>query len=143
MKQLSVLVALMLIITVGGVYATWTYFAYVTGTATEARGTITTITLTDKVVSGNDTSVAKGSINVTTNTLAISIDDDNNDHKDELVVTGAITGTLTPDANATDDVKASGIPLQFTLSGANLPSGLTISTTTATITGGATKELDH
>ena len=115
MKKLSVLVALMLIITVGGVYATWDYFQYVTGTANEGKTTITTIALTDKDVSGEDSSTAKGTISVTPSTLTISISDSDNDHVGEFHVSDDITGTFTPADNATQDVKDNGIPMRFEL----------------------------
>ena len=139
MKQLSVLVALMLIITVGGVYATWTYFNAIKPIDPVEASIRVTLAGTDS------TDVAKGIISASVSgDFSLVIDQKEVGGGEATWVTaGKITGTFTPHDNATDDVKASGIPLQFTLSGANLPSGLTISTTTATITGGATEELDH
>ena len=115
MKKLSVLVALMLIITVGGVYATWNYFQYVTGTATQAETTITMIALTDKVEAGEDSSTPKGTISVSPSNLTISIDDDSGDHVGEFHVSDNITVHFEPADNATDAVKANGIPMRFDL----------------------------
>ncbi len=125
MKKLSVLVALMLIITVGGVYATWNY-AYVTGNVDSVSRPIT-VKLDDKVMSGEDSSTDKGTISITSNNVSLVIDQDKPSYDAKWVTNGGkITGTFTPDDNATDDVKNNGIPLQFTLSGTNLPSELTI-----------------
>lgn len=115
MKKLSVLVALMLIITVGGVYATWDYFQYVTGTATQDKTTTTKIALTGKNVSGGDSSTPKGTIRVTPSTLTISISDSDNDHVGEFHVSDDITGYFDPADNAEQDVIDNGIPMRFDL----------------------------
>ena len=126
MKKLSVLVALMLIITVGGVYANWNYYAYVTGTATPGADTIEEIDLALKVVAGEDSSTPKGTIRVTlSDDFKITIDDNSGDHVGEFDVTGYITVHFDPAANAKDDVKTNGIPMLFELSCEGLPGFLT------------------
>lgn len=126
MKKLSVLVALMLIITVGGVYATWNYYAYVTGTATPGADTITEIDLALKVEAGEDSNTPKGTISVTlSDDFKISIDDPDNDHVGEFDVTGDITVHFEPAANATQAVKDDGIPMRFELSCEGLQGFLT------------------
>lgn len=106
MKRLSLLIALMLAVTIGGVYATWNY----------AQGTVAyrekflTAHLTDKVV---DT--AKGVIDVNIDGLTITIDDADNNHHGELTFGGSITVTFTPNEGADENVDLYGIPLQFQL----------------------------
>ena len=71
-KKLRVFVALILCVTIGGVYATWNYAQ---GQVLDASKYLDGQThLTDKVVE-----TAKGTITVDTSTLEISIDDENND----------------------------------------------------------------
>ncbi len=106
MKKISILIVLAMVLTIGGVYATWNY----------AQGNVDSVelspvvTLTDKVV---DT--AKGEIAVDMSGLTISIDDTNNDYDAELVMDGAINVTFTADNLAPAEVKANGIKLQYTL----------------------------
>ena len=106
MKKISILIVLAMVLTIGGVYATWNY----------AQGNVDSVelspvvTLTDKVV---DT--AKGTIAVDMSGLTIAIDDTNNDYDAELVMNGAINVTFTADNLAPAEVKANGIKLQYTL----------------------------
>jgi len=110
MKKLTVLIALALILTIGGVYATWNY----------AQGSVPSVPksldgqtkITDKVVD----SKAKGNIFVDPDNLSLLIDDANNDHMAELTVTGYITITFQPNAGADADVVEHGIPLKYALS---------------------------
>ena len=106
MKKISILIVLAMVLTIGGVYATWNY----------AQGNVDSVelspvvTLTDKVV---DT--AKGTIAVDMSGLTIAIDDTNNDYDAELVMNGAINVTFTADNLAPAEVKANGIKLRYTL----------------------------
>jgi DUF4097 and DUF4098 domain-containing protein YvlB len=106
MKKISILIVLAMILTIGGVYATWNY----------AQGNVEdvslnpVVSLTEKVV---DT--AKGTIAVDASGLTISIDDANNDYDAELVMTGNVNVTFTADTLASAEVKANGIKLQYTL----------------------------
>lgn len=106
MKKISILIVLAMVLTIGGVYATWNY----------AQGNVDSVelspvvTLTDKVV---DT--AKGTIAVDMSGLTISIDDTNNDYDAELVMDGAINVTFTANDLAPAEVKDDGIKLQYTL----------------------------
>ena len=92
MKKLSLLMALLMFITVGGVYATWSYSI---GGLTERHHYIGKIQMTDAISDG-----AKGAITVDYSTLSITIDDSDDDHRPELVITGAIVITYAP---ATDN----------------------------------------
>ena len=110
MKKLTILIALALCFTVGGVYATWNY----------AQGNVSVKTeyidaqLADKVVE-----TAKGVININLDNISVVIDDTNNDHIAELVIDGYIEVTFTPSSGADDAVTNNGIPLQFALSVTN------------------------
>lgn len=114
MKRLSLLIALMLAVTIGGVYATWNY----------AQGNVLSRekylkpSMTDKVVDN-----AKGVIDVNMESLSIVIDEDpSNKHHGKMNITGEIVITFTPNAGADEDVMANGIPLQVQLAvnGTNL-----------------------
>ena len=106
MKRLSLLLALALLVTVGGVYATWNYAQ---GTAA-FRDKYLTAHLTDKV-----TDTAKGTIDVNIDGLTLTIDDANNDHRGELIMAGEIVITFTPAEGADTNVDTDGIALQYQL----------------------------
>ena len=110
MKKLTVIIALMLVVTIGGVYATWNY-AQGEVLAVDEYLDGTTTRITEKVI---DT--AKGKIAIDDSNFSIVIDDANNDKQAELVVSGSIQVTFTPSDGADETVTASGIPLQFTIS---------------------------
>lgn len=108
MKKLSVLVALILCVTIGGVYATWNYAQGNVSSTTKYFDAGTTIT--DKVV---DT--AKGTITVDTSNLKITIDDSNNDFYGEMTMEGTVSVTFTPNTGADETVASNGIALQYAL----------------------------
>lgn len=98
MKKLSVLVALMLIITVGGVYATWNYVSYENNATTASE--IISVTLADDIVE----KLTKGGLAVRNSTLTISIDDPApQDYIAELIVGGQISFEYTPADSSADD----------------------------------------
>ena len=110
MKRLSLLVMLMLLVTVGGVYATWNYAQ---GNVSETQG----FALPTMETAVRDTS--KGTINVDTSGLTMKVDDDANDgenHKAVLVMTGKITVTFTPAVGADEIVRQNGIKMKYTIS---------------------------
>jgi hypothetical protein len=106
MKKISILIALALILTIGGVYATWNY----------AQGDVESVEL-DAVVSLTDKVVdtPKGEIAVDMSGLSIAIDDANNDYVAELVIDGDIDITFTASDIAPADVKANGLKMQYTI----------------------------
>ena len=106
MKRLSLLLALALLVTVGGVYATWNYAQ---GTAAY-REKFLTAHLTDKV-----TDTAKGVIDVNIDGLTLTIDDADNNHHGELILAGEIVITFTPNEGADADVDRDGIAMQYQL----------------------------
>ena len=110
MKKLSILIALILCVTVGGVYATWNY----------AQGTVGN---TQEYPDGNTTALAgkvettdKGTITIDDSNLQILIDDMDNNLEGELYISGSISVTFTPNQGADADVVANGVALQFALS---------------------------
>lgn len=110
MKKLSALIALFLCVTIGGVYATWTYAGTtdITDGFAEAK-----VTITDAVSSG-----ANGTYTVTSN-LALSIDDKEGDHKAKLVFSGNdgqdpfIKVVFTPADHATKQIKENAVPTEI------------------------------
>jgi hypothetical protein len=106
MKKLSVLIALMLVLTVGGVYATWSYAG--TDDIADARAEAK-VTIADVELKG-----ANGTYAVTSN-LVLSVDQANEDHEAELVFDSNngqaiyLKVTFTPSANAPQDIKDNGI----------------------------------
>lgn len=110
MKKLSLLMALILLVTVGGVYATWNYAQ---DPAETAQGFA--LPKMETVVTSGD----KGSIVVDTSNFSIKIDDDANDnavHKATLVMSGYISIKFTEAVGADEDVKTNGIKLTATVS---------------------------
>ena len=134
MKKLTVIIALMLVVTIGGVYATWNYAQ---GNVAKVDKYLDSVTkITDKVVT-----TAKGTIAVDTTGVSIVIDDADNNHVAELYVTGDIVVTFTPNEGADQDVDANGIALQYQMSNTGLIYGgnpiFTYNTSVVQIDGGA------
>jgi hypothetical protein len=102
MKKLSVLIALMLCITIGGVYATWTYS--LTDDIADAFAE-SKVTIADAEFVGSN-----GVYKITSN-LVLTVDQANDDHETELVFSSNdanaihLTVTFTPAANAPKAVK--------------------------------------
>lgn len=107
MKKISVLIALAMALTIGGVYATWNYAQ--DGVA--GVDVTPTVTLTEKVV---DT--AQGEITVDTSGIEIVIDDTNGDYVAEMSVSGQIDITFEASNGAAASIKENGLPMQFTIS---------------------------
>lgn len=109
MKKLSLLIAMILCVTIGGVYATWTYSQ---GTAAQRDAYLDDVTkITDKTVAN-----AKGVISVDKTGLTITIDDANDDHVAECVIDGELVVKFKPNKGADTTVFENGITLQYKLS---------------------------
>lgn len=110
MKKLSVLIALMLILTIGGVYATWSYAGTndIADAFAEAKVTIEDVELIG----------ANGTYKIESN-LVLSIDQANEDHEAELVFASNdsqpifLTVTFTPASNAPQSIKDSAVPTEL------------------------------
>ena len=110
MKKFTILVALILCVTIGGVYATWTY----------QGGEVSPLHHHFNVYMGQvDNDEAKGILKTVTNALSIRLDDANKDYVAEAFVHGYIEFVFTPKTNATEDVRNNGINLNYTLEQTN------------------------
>ena len=109
-SKLAIMAAVATMVTVGGVYATWTF----------SEGSVVDATTTVNVaMTGVTTNTEKGTLAVTVmgeGGFTLSVDDSNNDHYPEIMKTGAVTVTFTPSATASDDVKTNGIDVQLAIS---------------------------
>lgn len=110
MKKLSLLVALALLITVGGVYATWSYSG--TNDIGDAYGEA-------KVeMAGFELTGANGTYKVESN-LILTVDQANEDHEAELEFSSNnsapifLTVTFTPAANAPQTIKDNAVPSEL------------------------------
>lgn len=121
MKKLSVLAALALCVTVGGVYAAWNY---------AEQGVSTVYAVGTVGITGVEGKTSKGTLKAVGNNLAIKVDDvpiDDEEtqtnvlHQTALTYNteGYFTVTFTADANATADIKKDGIPLVWYVGLAN------------------------
>lgn len=109
MKKMTVLASLALAVTIGGVYAAWNY-AEEGVTAAYATGTVG--------ITGVEGKTTKGTLSASGTNLAIKVDDVATDiYQHTTVLTwnaeGFFTVTFTPNSNATTDVKANGIDLEW------------------------------
>lgn len=110
MKKLSVLIALMLCITISGVYATWSYAGTndIADAFAEAK-----VTLVDAELTG-----ANGTYKIESN-LVLTVDQANDDHEAELVFSSNnsediyLTVTFTPATNAPQAIKDSAVPSEL------------------------------
>ena len=109
MKKLSVLIALLLCVTISGVYATWSFVSENSDIVDKKHETL--VTLTDATTTG-----AAGTFTISSN-LVLTIDQKaENDHTAVLVFAPQIEGeeiyltiSFTPAVNASADIKANGV----------------------------------
>ena len=112
MKKLSLLIALMLCITIGGVYATWTY-TQTTDVADESVGAA--MNLTGVAYAGS-----YGTYEINRSTLALTIDPKaGTTHNTALQVAGEIVVTFTPSNVAPVEIKEGGVPTDFSFTLSN------------------------
>jgi len=112
MKKLSLLIALCMLLTIGGVYATWTYTQN-TDVADEAVNM--NMNLTDVAYSGS-----YGTYKVDTSSLKLTIDPKaNTTHTTALYIAGNIVVTFTPTSVAPANVKENGVTSTYAFSLAN------------------------
>ena len=110
MKKLSLLVALFMCLTIGGVYATWSYAGTndIADSFAEAK-----VTIADTELTG-----ANGTYKIESN-LALVIDQANEKHEAKLVFESNdgkpihLTVTFTPATNAPQDVKKGAVPSEI------------------------------
>lgn len=112
MKKISLLIVLILCVTIGGVYATWTYTQN-TDVADEAVNM--SMNLGSPAYSGS-----YGTYTVDTSSLKLTIDPKaDTTHTTALYITGEIVITFTPNSVAPQDVKDNGVASTFALSLSN------------------------
>ena len=112
MKKLSLLIVLCMLLTIGGVYATWTYTQN-TDVADEAVNM--NLNLTDVAYSGS-----YGTYKVDVSGLSLSIDPKaGTTHTTALYATGNIIVTFTPNSVAPADVKENGVKTTYAFTLAN------------------------
>lgn len=106
LKKLEAIIAIALVLTIGGVYATFNY----------AQGGVDTqnIEITGSVEDAV-TTTNKGTISLT-NATVIKVDDTNTDLVTDGSITGNITITFTPNQGADADVANNGIVLKLQIS---------------------------
>ncbi len=110
MKKLSVLIALMLCVTIGGVYATWSYALTndIADSFAEAK-----VTVADAEFIGSN-----GVYKIESN-LVLTVDQANEDHEAELVFSSSdgeaihLTVLFTPASNAPQSVKENAVPSEL------------------------------
>ncbi len=105
--KIALATALATIVTVGGVYATWTF----------SEGAVTNASTTIEVgMTGVSTTTEKGTLSVMTrgtNSFSLAVDDADNNHLPDIKKSGEIIVTFTPSATASDDIKTNGIDVQL------------------------------
>lgn len=112
MKKLSILIALILCVTIGGVYATWVYsqsddVADITGAKA--------ITMTEATFTGT-----YGTYHVDTSELSMVVDPkEGTTHTTALKISGDLVISFIPNTYAPEDVKNSGVPSTFIFSLSN------------------------
>ena len=110
MKKLSLLVALFMCLTIGGVYATWSYAGTndIADSFAEAK-----VTIADAELTG-----ANGTYKIESN-LVLTVDQANDDHEAELIYSSNdgqepyLKVTFTPAANAPQNIKDSAVPSEL------------------------------
>ena len=110
MKKLSTIIALALIVTIGGVYAAWHYDRG--AVSLEITRTATMASIQSQTSKGT-IEVCKDSEGQPKNSLKFLVDDKGEiDWVAELDPSGAVTVKFTPSANAEPDVRANGIRMK-------------------------------
>ena len=107
MKKLSLLMALAMIITIGGVYATWTYNEGAMYVEVHEHFTIS--------MAGVAAENAKGVVTIDTSGLSIVIDDDGG-YVPRMDMSGSVKIYFAPASGAGEDAKAGKINLMYKLS---------------------------
>lgn len=107
LRKLLVLIMCAVLVTVGGVYATWNYAM---GQIQSYNANIVKPVMANAVL---DASI--GTLKVDTRNLSVRIDDANNDKVAELVIDGYVLIVFAPHADADPDIIANGIDLKYTI----------------------------
>lgn len=111
MKKLSILVALIVCVTIGGVYATWTY----AGTEVAPQQDPVINKMGEVTFSG-----AAGAYHVENNTLAFIVEPKGNTFDAELTTSGSAVIRFTPDATISDAALEDALNATITVVGTDL-----------------------
>lgn len=108
MKKIRLLVVALLCLTIGGVYATWTF---ADDNSVDRKGQTVTIILAGKT----ETSEVLGSLAIElSDDFSITIDQtDAGNHTAKLVIVGDITLRFTANTNASETIRENGIEAQY------------------------------
>ena len=107
MKKLGLIILMALVLTVGGVYATFNY----------AQKEVQPVNATlNKSLATVNTETAKGTIETNVEGFLLKIDDTGNDLKTGLVAQGNVTVTFTPAKGADGSVVTDGVNLKLEIS---------------------------
>ena len=112
-RRLTVAIAMALVLTVGGVYATFVYAQNTPDAKTNA--------FQSNVIGNVDTTEKKGEITLGTNTLQLTVDSGDTsksatkNHTVLSSLTGSVTAEFTPAENADEDVQDNGIAWKITI----------------------------
>ncbi len=105
-RKIALVSALATLVTVGGVYATWTF----------SEGEVINASTTVNVaMTGVTTTTEKGTLSVVVMNdggFTLAVDDSDNNHFPDILKTGVITVTFTPSATASKEIKEQGIDVQ-------------------------------
>lgn len=105
-SKLGFISLLCLVLVIGGVFATWNY----------AQGSVSSVSDTATIgLTGIGTDSEKATISIVQNGVSVQIDDDNNDYRGELVISGTIDIVVTIKAGADQDAYENGITVKIDL----------------------------
>ena len=110
-KKISVILLLALVITIGGVYATW---GYAQGEIGNAIASLDVGEGKNIYITGASSDSTAGVIGIDTSAVKIAIDDSNNDHVADLTYEGDIVITFTPSEGADSNIVTNGVELNLT-----------------------------
>lgn len=113
LKKIMAIILCAVLVTVGGVFATW---QYATGTVSEQ-----TISFGTPIMADVSISEAIGTLQVDSSALSMKIDDTNNDKIAELIITGELKLIFIPHEDAAPEIRENGIALKYTISGRGDP----------------------
>ena len=108
--KIALLAALSTAVTVGGVYATWTF---------AEKDSAAASTSVNVAMTGVNSETEKGTLSVMvmgSNGFSLAVDDANNDHYAEAKKSGVVTVTFTPSASASETVKTTGVDVKCIIS---------------------------
>ena len=110
MKKLGLIIIMALVLTVGGVYATFNY----------AQSDVAAVNKTlDKTIADAEVTTAKGTIAIDANSFKLTIDDTTATLKTGLTTQGDVKVTFTPAQGADASVVTDGVDLELKISFAN------------------------